>query len=206
MVEYHNAQTRLNSAFFRIIGVIMPLGIVSDELFDSEINKRDDTESEMNIAEVLDLPNLGRPEGKKNTPDFIRNIIGEEIINGADKKELAQLFNVGPQVPELYSKGARSQATYHDRDNSTARHVNSVREKIVKKASNRLTVALNEITPDKLREASLKDLSTVAKNMSGIIKDMSPEEKPNDNPGNQIIIFAPQRNELNHYEVMQLQE
>lgn len=206
MVEYRNAQTRLNSAFFRIIGVIMPLGIVSDELFDSELNKKDNKEPEMNIAEVLDLPNLGRPEGKENTPDFIRNIIGEEVINGADRKQLSQLFNVGPQVPGIYAKGARSAATYNDRDNSTAKHVNSVRERIVKKASNRLAVALNEITPEKLADVSARDLSTVAKNMSAIIKDMSPEEKPDTNPAAQIIIYAPQKNEISNYEVMQLQE
>lgn len=182
----------------------MPLGVVNDNDFELEISKC------IKIGEVIQSPNKGRGP-QREVPDSLRRIIGEESeING--RKEgvaLAKQFGISPSSVSSYANGSTSTASYNQPKSSITDHINRVKERITKKAKNRLILALNEITPEKLAEAKLKDISSVAKDMSGIIKDM--QEDSQDRAGQnsnvpQFIVYSPQFKKEEYYDTIIVNE
>jgi hypothetical protein len=154
----------------------MPLGIVSDEDFNAELAKV-----------VLPKP-LGRGESPQ-VPDSLRRIIGENVVeegrNGT--KVLTRALGISDSSLSAYSVGATSTKSYHDRPN--LQHLSKARERIVKKARNRLVYSLDAITPEKLADEKPKDLASIAKDMSVIIRNMEPESESSTT--NALVIFAP---------------
>ena len=172
----------------------MPLGIVSDSDFEKEIGNCVDVESVPISGEVIIQKGPGRGEGKSNVPDSIRKIIGEEYsIEGRQAGlEIANAFGISEQSASAYGNGASSLATYN-KPTEINDFIRSRKNKIVKKASSKLNLALEGITEDKLALSKATDLASIAKNLSGIIKDMEPEDKGNANngPNIQFVMFAP---------------
>jgi predicted transcriptional regulator len=172
------------------------MGIVSDSDLELEI-KRNGTNGN---AEVRVPVPPGRKEGDKNVPESLRKVIAQDAIeNGRDSAvELARSFGISPSSVSAYTNGATSTTSYHAPDAGLRKHVNGVKERIAGKARRRLKWALNGITEEKLQEASLKTLSTVAKDMSVIIKQMEPDEKGDTDKSTnvQVVLFAPKPIEL----------
>lgn len=181
----------------------MPLGLISDDDFLSELNNsalspvpsRPIIEPTRPVIEgtIVDAPKLGRvgPE----IPEVLRKILGEtsEIEGRAEALELAKNFNISPSSVSAYANGATSTATYDKPDEPLQAHIDSSKLKVSKRASHKLMRALAHITDEKLSNAGVSILATVAKSLSGVVRDMEPENR---NPigiggGNQIILYAP---------------
>ncbi len=193
----------------------MAMGIVSDKEFDTELTKinpakREESNSRRSTidipATITGIPSKGRHEGDVNVPNGLRKLIGDEsVTNGRESAlELAQNLGISPSSVSAYSQGATSTATYDDRPNRKV--INEAKERISKRARNKLIIALNHITKDKLESARLGEISGLARDMSAIIKNMEPErEDTNTNKSNgpTFIFYAPQVREEKHFDIVQ---
>jgi len=204
----------------------MPIGLVSDADFLKEMGrtspggivKKDVVPSatppeldKVIDGVVEDTHSAGRNKGDTNVPESLRKIIGEEsVIHGrASALQLAKDVGVSPSSVSAYAKGATSTATIKSPVKSILTHINKSRVRAVKRASSTLNAALGAITQDKLDYADVKDLSTIAKDMSVIIKNLEP---PPDKPGEgetkapAFVIFAPQFRREEQFETITVQE
>lgn len=181
----------------------MPLGIITEDELTTELD-RNNTSKQQEIPMVKPLPVPGRTNGKGNVPESLRKTIAEEHINGTGNGELAEIFNVSPSSVSAYANGATSTATYDKKNSELAGHIKSVSEKLAAKARKRLDAALAEITPERLKNAKIKDVSTIAKDMSIVVRNMEYKEKENDAPPVQFILYAPPIKKLDDFEIKQI--
>ncbi len=184
----------------------MPIGIVSDDAFQSElaslVEKKpralENTILVPSVHSVVEpLPNKGRSEGDNNVPESLRKIIGEtSIIDGRQSAlQIAEQFGISPSSVSAYAKGATSTKTYNSPSQEIIQHINQSRHRAIKRAGRTLNGALAAITQDKLDYADASDLSGIAKDMSVIIKNLEPPTQSVDGEGAQrppqFVIYAP---------------
>lgn len=192
----------------------MALGIVSDDEFSSQINSvrsipAPPPKVPVLIGEVVEIER-GRGEGSVAVPDSLRKLLGETAIEEGNKsaQTIANFLGISPSSVSAYKKGATSTASYHEPKKELKRHMNGVKSRISLKASKTLRRALDNITDDKLEGSKASELAAIAKNLSGIVKDMEPETTGSNGNGNgpSIVIFAPQITTEEHYDVVQAKE
>jgi len=186
----------------------MPIGLVSDDSFQEELDRLNRKESHK--VEILDVEKPGRKEGDVNVPDSLRKIIGEEaLLNGRQSAlSLAKEFGISPSSVSAYSKGATSTTTYNTPSQSIISHINKSRQRAVKRAQKTLNGALSAITQEKLDYADVKDLASIAKDMTVVIKNLEPQQQA-DTEGvkpPQFVIFAPQFRDERSFETITVQE
>jgi predicted transcriptional regulator len=182
----------------------MAIGVMSDEEYLAELNKLN------RRTEVVDKPVRGRGEGTPNVPDSLRKIIGEEsVINGrASALQIASEFGISPSSVSAYAVGATSTKTYDNPVKSLIGHINKSRQRAIKRASKTLNSALSSISQEKLDYADAKDLSSIAKDMSVIIKNLEPQsvESSNETSQPRFVIYAPQFKQENSFESIVVNE
>jgi hypothetical protein len=186
----------------------MPMGIVNNSEFEKELNNlTPPSPSSKKEFEIVDMPAKGRGNNPE-VPDALRKVIGEtSAIHGREEAiEFAKNFGISPSSVSAYANGSTSTTTYDERPN--ANHINGAKERIGKKALNKLALALGGITKEKLSEANARTLAGIAKDMSAVVKNMEPDAKSptiNEN-GPQFIFYAPQYRKEEHYDVVQAKE
>lgn len=190
----------------------MAIGIVSDDELNEELNKIGPTPQEKKpvITPKQELVIPGRSEGDVNVPDSLRKLIGEEsVINGRQAAlGLAGMFGVSASSVSAYAKGATSTTSYNEPKKELVGHLNNSRKRYTKRAGRVLAEALSKIDENKLNDMNAKELSGIAKDMSGIIKNLEPPtaadgssvERP------QFVIFAPQFRDERSFPVITVQE
>ena len=194
----------------------MPIGIVSDDDLALELERlnkgKKKSEPIVQTPEIVDIPTKGRNEGDVNVPESLRKIIGETaLLDGRQSAlQLAEQFGLSKSSVSAYTKGATSTTTYNEPNKEIISHINKARQRAIKKASRTLNGALEAISQDKLDQTDAKDLSVIAKNMSGIIKDLEPKETsdPSSQSSNQpqFVIFAPQFRDERSFESIVVNE
>lgn len=183
----------------------MPMGIVSDKDFEKEVEKTDITPIHDSKAKIHVIER-GRPTGGVEVPDSLRKVIGETAINDGRQEALtlAKNFGISASSTSAYSNGATSTASYHDRVNGAT--IDNAKNKITSKALNKLKLALNHITPEKLENTKARDLAGVARDMSAVIKNMEPEPtaEANGNKNNSptFVFYTPQFVKQESFEVI----
>lgn len=180
----------------------MGMGIVSSDEFDLEIDKFkkiDSCESSINIS---DCPTKGRGEGSVEVPDSLRKIIGETAITDGRQSalELAKSFGISSSSVSAYTQGAHSTKSYNQKPNLA--HIERAKERITKRARGKLLLALSHITEDKLSEAKLTELASVATAMSKVATDHSPESGNGSGVNVQFNVFRPRIKEEDDYQVI----
>ena len=186
----------------------MPMGIVSDKQFESErakINNSPTPLPKVHTPEVVGIPR-GRGENNVSVPDSLKNLIGVTAVSEGREEalELARQFGISDSSTSAYSVGANSTASYNERPNAPV--VNKVKERISKKARRLMMRAMSSITQEKLDNTKAIELAGIARNMSGIVKDMEPEVNKNNptdgapKPG--FLVYAPKFFSENHYETI----
>lgn len=177
----------------------MPLGIVSDSDFEIELQQSEPKQK----ADVIPMPTPGRKEGDNNVPDSLRKIIGEtsQIDGRQEALALASHFGISPSSVSAYANGSTSTDSMDKRPNLP--HINKAKEVIAKQARNKLRAALNHITNEKLEDSKAVDLASIARSMSGIVKEMEPEEVVEKKDGPSFVVYSPQFKQENHYEIIQ---
>lgn len=167
----------------------MPLGLVDDSVFDESV--RDD--SVFNRGTVVDIKS-GRGTGNTEVPDSLRKIIGENAVEDGSKetKELTEFLGVSNSSLSAYKKGSTGTSNYNKPEPELESHINGVKRRITKKATNRLFRALDKIDDEKLEKEDARALAGIAKDMSAIVKNMEPEsERSNSTHNNTLVIHAP---------------
>lgn len=186
----------------------MAIGIVSDDEFDMELEKIIKTPTTVEI--IQKQQHKGRGDNP-NVPDVLRNIIGESHITDSrqDAIALAASLGISHDSADAYGKGATSLATYHKKDSKLNGHLNRVRDGIRKRASSKLAQVIENVTGDKMKEASLRELTGAARDLAGVVKDMTPPAA-NDNPmGDNVpkfVLYAPQFVNENRFETIVVNE
>ena len=187
----------------------MAMGIVSDEELEKELNNGN-TRIPVNGIVIPKENDHGRNNGDVNVPESLRKVIGQDSIeNGRSSAlALASSFGISDSSVSAYANGATSTAQYNGGNRELRKHNNKVKERIVSKARSRLISSLNHITPEKLQEAKLKDVSAVARDMSMIIKNMEPQDVENEDnkPNVNIIFYAPNTRKESEYDVIDVNE
>jgi hypothetical protein len=172
----------------------MPLGIISDEAFEKELenlSKRD-----VRDAEVKELPTRGRKEEVPNIPKEIRKTIADCAVDGESRKVIAGAFGISEPTVTNIKNG------YGEVNQDVQDHVKTRREKITSRASSKLMTALRELTPAKIADASAREISGIAKDMSQVIRNLEPQEKGTSVAGN-FVFFAPSgTKQIADYEVI----
>lgn len=186
----------------------MPMGIVSDEEFNSELGKTNPGNSNPTITGVIQDVNRGRGKGNIEVPNVLRNIIGDEsTTNGRQSAiELAKSFGISPSSVSAYNAGATSTATYETKPNESI--ILNAKERVAKRARGKLMRALNKITDDKLDSANARDLAGIAKDMSAIVRSMEPEvaKASTNNSGPTYVFYAPHMRKEEEYDVIHVKE
>jgi hypothetical protein len=189
----------------------MPMGIVSDKDFNSELSKvKSDLKPEPEIKKEVEIIDVNRGRGNNpEVPNSLRNIIGETSITDGRQEgiKLAKSFGISPSSVSAYSVGATSTASYEERPNNS--HLKEVRQKISKRARTKLMSALRHITEDKLEGAKAKDLAGIAKDMSAVIRTMEPDENKNpamNNNGPTFVFYSPQFRTEESFDVVHAKE
>ena len=186
------------------------MGIVSDSDFQSELGKLTPcpTNGDNRAIAIIKDIEKGRGSGNIEVPESLRKIIGEESVTSgrASAIELAEHFGVSPSSVSAYNHGSHSTATYEDQPDISG--INSAKLRIAKRARNKLTLALNSLTKDKIESAKAKDIAGVAKDMSAIVKNMEPESsKPNGgNYGPTFVFYSPQMRSEKVFETIMVKE
>ena len=182
----------------------MPIGIVTNEDFEKEVTSFQRNEVKPDEGLVKEESH-GRNPGDNNVPESLRKIIGEEaVINGRQAAlGLAGAFGISASSASPYARGATSTATYAEPQREIVGHLNRARRRAIKKATGTLNRSLGSITQEKLDYTDAKDLASIAKDMSVIIKNLEPQElPPPDSKAPQFVIFAPQFKSEKSYEVI----
>jgi len=198
----------------------MPMGIVSDSDFFSELNSAKKSHPNGGVkpidiippvisGQVIDSPNKGRGNGSVEVPNALRKVIGEEaILNGrAAAIDLANSFGLKPSSVSAYTVGATSTATIDERPNEP--HLKDIRGKITGKALNTLRKAIKHITEDKLEATNAKELAGIAKDMSAVVRTMEPDSSKNPtnvNNGPTFVFYSPQQRKEDSFDIVYAKE
>jgi hypothetical protein len=184
------------------------MGIVSDRDFDKALDDVTPCPPIPAGNGVSIIPiNKGRGEGNIEVPESLRKVIGEEsaIQGRASALEIAGNFGISPSSVSAYNQGAHSTASYDARPD--IQHINGAKARIAKKARNRLVIALNSLTQEKIESAKVKDIAGVAKDMAAVIRTMEPEQpKMNDHNGPTFIFYSPQMRSEKVFDVVHVKE
>lgn len=201
----------------------MPLGIITDEQLNKEIGKIPSKinsndinriESELIKDKIKDaikdssfkVVDIKRGRGNVlEIPNEIRALVAEEVINGAPAKQIAKSFGISESSISAYKHDATSTTTYDKPNDSLKKSNDSVRDVITDKARGRLMSALDAITDENISSAKVKDIASIAKDMSVIVKNMEPERTQNVQ-NTQVIIYKPRMRDEDEFDVITINE
>lgn len=169
----------------------MPLGIVSEEDFEREINSYNNPGS---VTTTI----MERGRGNvKEVPEVLREVIAEEAILG-DNKSTAEAFGVSQSSVSAYMRGVTSTANYNSKKKAV-----TARERIAQRAQSKVMAALRNITPDKLANVEkVTDLATIAKDMANVFDKLSPKDKTEEKPQVHVHFYRPEQKQIDDYEVI----
>lgn len=182
----------------------MAMGIVSDKDFERELERAipivNDVATEILEGEIVDIEKPGRRPGDNNVPDSLRKIIGEtgELDGRQDALALASTFGISASSASAYRNGSTSTKTYDEQPNKP--HIEHARTRIQSRARKILFRSLRHITEDKLEAQPPLALANIARQMSGIVKELEPEKENDNKPLAQFIIMAPPVKDESAYE------
>lgn len=192
----------------------MAMGIVSNKDFEKEEEELKKSNDTIPLPpQINDItPRVGRGIGNNQVPEALRKIIGEEAnINGRDSAlALARDFGIGPSSVSAYTKGATSTSSINNPIQAQLEHINRGKARVSKRAKAKLMMALEAITEEKIEAAKLSDISSVARDMSTIMKQMEPTITSNDmnmnNTGPTFVFYKPEKKSEDDYPTIHVRE
>lgn len=204
----------------------MGLGIVSNQDFESEFNN---SGIRINNSRAPDAPEImspieseqnneiitsdvlikkyhehGRHEHDVNAPQSLRRLIGDTATFEGRKAALQLASSVGlsPASVSSYTNPTNSSLSESNK-NDISSFLTERKQKISKRAINKLGLAISMIDEDKLKECSARELSGVAKDMSQVVKHMEPSVDTTSVASPvQFFMYAPEINTENKYQTV----
>jgi hypothetical protein len=179
----------------------MPIGIVSQTDYEKEIinkNVDKDTVTPARSGVITDMPEKGRGN-KLETPEPIRALVAQEILSGGTLRDVAREYNISQSSASAYAHAATSTASYNQPNAPLKKKNNIFKDRIVKRAGRLALTALDSISPDDFRGASLRDKASVAQQMASVVRDMIPDDRAIEDKKVQIVIYAPAMKTVEDY-------
>ena len=180
----------------------MPIGIISDEDFDREVDN-----TPIVMPKIIQMDKPGRSPGDLNVPDSLRRIIGETAIEDGrqDALELAESFGISASSVSAYTNGATSTKSYNKPNEELISSMNDKRLRIANKAQKKLMMTLKHLTSDKLEGADAREISGVAKDMASVYDKMQPKADPRDSVQVQFVLYQPEMKRINDYKIIDVE-
>ena len=135
----------------------------------------------------------GRAIGSKNAPTSLKIIAG--VLAKTEKvSEVAEALDLSPKVVES-SKNSKNEEIRSAVEHTT--------ERIRDMALEKLMASLGIINGETLANVSAKDASTVAKNLAGVVNQLSPREQSGLGQVS-LVLYAPKQRNEDHYNVIDI--
>src|SRR5438876_8934038 len=212
------------------------LGIVSDKDFELELNRSNKTSRVNSIpsissnttcpegadenshltedneeslcGKIVEINKPGRRPGDNNVPDSLRKVIGATAIESGREAALniANQFGISKQSVSAYSHGSTSTTSYNEPSPTLSNHVNNARERVIKKARGKLILSLNSLSQDKIEGAKARDIASIAKDMSAVIKNMEDKSIRSVHEGPKFIFYSPQFKDERSFDIINVKE
>lgn len=156
------------------------------------------------VGKVVDITR-GRGFGRLEVPEAIRKLAAEEALLGTPAKEVSAAFGVSESSVSAYKNGATSTASYNQPDKELKKSNDVVVGEVTSIARQKLSLALAEITSDKIKDQNVRHIAGIAKDMSAIVRNLEPNV-PTNLTQNQVIVYKPRQNEEEDFEVITVNE
>jgi hypothetical protein len=179
---------------------------IKESVVDDDSNKEE--EEEVIIPEIVTSASIvGRKSDIGNVPQSLRKILAEEAVVGGNKSAQQLMDGLGMNLSQptlsTYKRGEVSPDIPTNDSKDLYDYINGRKNKIGKRALNRLNLALAHLDEAKLRGLEARELSGVAKDMAIIAEKMEPKQKEQEKVAPvQFIMMAPQINNEAHYETV----
>jgi len=168
--------------------------VVDSESFELELSRLTNPS-----AKIVKMDKLGRGD-KKETPESLRALIAQDSLNqNGTAKQIAQAYGVSESSVNAYKGGATS--TDRMVNGKLDKDLVSRNEKIGKRAQNKMRLAIEHITKEKLEAAKVGEISQVAANMARVVEKTLPKV-PENVTQNNIIFYSPQQIGEGNYDVI----
>ena len=178
--------------------------VVSADEFEKEVRTINNEIKE--YSKVIDIKR-GRPEGSKDIPIEVKKDIATEY-HTTDKTALQISHETGLPYRNVrnYIVGTDCGGErYQEGNKELKEHIVELKKGLSEDARNRLKIALNEITPERIAGAKIRDVSAIARDMAAIARDMEEGSKaPMFN--NQVVIYRPQVKDEDEFETITVNE
>lgn len=168
------------------------LGDQSNLLRDDERNK--DIVSDYINYEIKEIASRGRKEGQLNLDDERRaEIAFLAHTSGLSKEEVSALTGASVSQVGAYKRGATSSTDSKNSNEPLAEVVEGIKNQVSNAAQNKLMLAIEALTGEKISGAKARDIAGIAKDMSSIMKNMTPDGPLIQN--NKVLIYQPRLRE-----------
>jgi hypothetical protein len=142
----------------------------------------------------------GRYPQQGNVPPIFRALIGSAARLGT-AAATAKTWGVNPTMAHHYKHGRTSQDKESPGLSEAVDHNTlCIRAQVL----DVLAATVSEITPEKLENQNAKELSMIARNLSGILASTKPTVITPPANNAQVIVFAPEQEKETHYETIEI--
>ncbi len=155
--------------------------------------------------------NPGRKSGDVNVPDTLRKIIADTAITEGRSAalKLASSLGISPSSVSAYTDSKTSTSSEKS-DESLSQFITNRKKKLGKRALAKLSLALDHITEEKLKDAKPAIVANVAVSMSHIVRNMEvdPEKTGRGDIINKpvFVLYSPPQKSEDKYEVIHSRE
>lgn len=181
----------------------MAMGIVSKAEFDLELQKSIEQGKPGQITESTHIIQRGRGPTAE-VPMGIRKLIASEALSGATHKELSREFGISESSVSAYKNGSTSTASYKNPNEELTKSNREVANRIIGKAQQKLIDTIDALTNEKIADSKGKELAAMARDMSSVVKNFTPQESVFNNQ--QVIIYKPRMHSEESYDVIEVSE
>lgn len=163
------------------------------------------------IAELVDEPieespkqeskGSGRTVGATQIPDALRGIIASHTTL-TSSVQAARDFGISTSAAYSMSQGYRGgMAPSNNFDQKIIDKRNELLDSAADKAMDKMLLAIGLINNDNLKDAKVRDISAVAKDMASIVEKVRAKNDDGKKQGN-IVIVAPTLRDESHFQVV----
>lgn len=181
------------------------IGIVTNQEFEqelSDLNNGSPISRPIINEKVIDIKHGRGP--KKEVPSLIRQEIAKDAISGIPAKTISELYDISSSSISAYKEGSTSTAFIGKRvDTSLLEAVQLKKQEIGDSARGRLLAALDSLTDDKIEKAKAKDIASIAKDMSVVVRNTEGQGGFQVN-NQQVNIYRPRMKEEDDYDVIEV--
>lgn len=195
----------------------MPMGVVDSTEFEEQLNNVAKPVPTRNPVPSNPTPlvegeivesNKGRNKGDVNVPTSMQALIaGVAATEGREEAlQLGKALGISSSSVSAYSNGATSTKSYNQPKSGILEVIRTRKTHASKKALRKLHSALDNIEETELANLGARHLASIAKDLAGVVKIMTPEEVSGSGPSVVFQLFAPPTRPEHEFEVIQVNE